>query len=258
MRTTILLFPLLTVLAAPAQEPSSFETRQATGNGPYPVHIDIQRVFPTSGISEFQRFAADQVYRQRFPRAGGRVTMSGYDVRGGFIMAGPHFPRWWPNWCVEMDYQNLVRTFEGKPSGHLQMRQEFFSVRPIGVRYNVFYPLTVQYTAGLVLAHAITAEVNFSTSADSASVVRAHGAFLDNGGNDIFGIDQRFRITFFDPVGSAGGLGVYWEGQWTWMGRDLSLHDFYALANDGADHKSNFSYITWSMGVTVPLALKFR
>ena len=263
MRASASHFLLVAVLflvqsATRAQNSSSTLSRRATSHGSFPVYIGVSLSKVGSNVREFQRITALNGLPASFENAGGRFRTFGMGVKLGFIFARgePYFSRTLsiPNILLELDMNNYVFNLPSKDGGTLLLNLTSGSVRT-GVRWNVYYPLVLQFTAGPILFNRSSIFLNRTGRREDA--IRA----ASEQGLAPVGIEYRIRASFFDPSGSSGGIGAYFEYQATdfFLKPTRNQQPLYAAV--GAEERTGrpvIDYRAWQVGVIIPLALPFR
>lgn len=268
MRTLLATLIILACAPTRSQDLTALDIRQATGNGPYPLYISVLRMFPSSSIPEFERIAEGGQLKTLIDRTN-KVRPSGFNFRVGFIYSNGRylrpFPKWGatrffrdhkmvPNLCFETDFLTMTEHLDG-PGGDLYMNMEIGSTR-LGVRYNLFYPVSLQVTTGVVWHQAATIILDAPPRSESPIRARVWPGIA------IHGWDTRARLQLLDGTNAGGGLGLSVECQWTYLCNRRSLGDvdpLYAAMGDNTPRgEPTWHFITWGAGITVPLALRFK
>lgn len=233
-----------------AQPLSSRDIRHASGKGPYPIYIGFQTSI--SGMkSTYGDFINDyaEAKRTEYPDLQKFETLQGLEGNLGVVINTQHFMDI-TNFRVnrvslELGYRYLHRDLRAGTRRPLHLREDMATIR-IGMRGNILYPLTYQLQGGLVVFHHTEAIDDVVNVAQLKT-----GAFPA-------GWDLRGRLMLFDPAGTAGGLGFFFEYRYmiTSKGRDLTELYREILNLDDGPVKS-WNYSSWSVGVVVPLALRW-
>ncbi|HEX2616464.1 MAG TPA: hypothetical protein VHL57_02925, partial [Flavobacteriales bacterium] len=140
MRHATLLLVLLCTSALFAQKPSSFDTRLATGAGPYPFYIALQGVH-TQRIGQLDRFA--EALAGSYSGLSDHVRLNGIEGMLGVALNDTR-PRRVHGLRLELSFQHVWRSFDrlSDPDLKLRVQQDLLSFR-VGFRYNIFYPITL-------------------------------------------------------------------------------------------------------------------
>ena len=250
MRTPLLLPLLVAALTSSGQTSNSFETRNVTGNGPYPIYIALQWVH-NSNVSAFGELANSPSLA--FGGTDSKIRQHGVEVSIGAMVnednfLGIHNLRV-HRLSIETGYKFLERSFSDDEGRTLRTRQGLISLR-FGSRWNFIYPLTLHGQIGPVLLHSARLGVREVNGEENAAFTRRI---------EFSGLDTRIRLVFFDPVGSTGGFSLFVEGQfiYSFNGPNIEpLRDLMGPPKSTAN--GDFSMGVLSVGTTIPLALRVR
>jgi len=238
---------LLLLLLLPSCLPgqlTSLEIRQVSGRGPYPIYGNFQVL--KSGVNKIFGDFLDS-YSQEYQIQKYSSKLWGIEGDLGIAMNNN-------GWFFELGYQRLARNVI-KGNGNepqLRIRQEAGSIR-FGKRYNIFYPITLQWLVGGVVNNTITVEERLNGVRRRVSLGggSSGGNFLDN-----LGIDMRIRVLLFDPVGTTGGLGAFVEVRSFGSLRKRSLDPFHrTFVGRSANDVKNWNTLACSAGIVVPFAV---
>lgn len=233
---------------------SSRDIRHASGKGPYPIYVNVLGS-SLNAASSFGNLIDDYMAtkgQSYYPSLKERSHLWGIEGNLGVIINTNHFMGI-TNFRInrlslEFGYRYLHRDLHDDTGFQpLHMREDVASYR-IGIRGNILYPLTYQLQAGPVLYHRT--EVMDSL---------VHVVQLQTGAFPA-GWDFRGRLMLFDPAGTAGGLGGFLEIRYllTTRGRDFS--EVYEVVLGDKSSKAvheRWNYVSWSVGIVVPLALRW-
>ena len=62
----------------------------------------------------------------------------------------------------------------------------------------------------------------------------------------------------FDPAGTSGGLGLFGEFRVIWNFEDRHLDEFYSLIGENTTATSGWDYVSFSLGIVIPIALRVK
>ncbi|MBK6543310.1 MAG: hypothetical protein IPG10_18880 [Flavobacteriales bacterium] len=256
MRITSLLLALFIGICCSAQPPSALQTRRATSSGSYPVYLCLGGSAVNGGIREFSRIASTDPLPALFKRAGGTISPFGFNVKLGFILSRGRPFRYiaFPNFIFEADFNNYVTDLKARDLGTLIMHYSSASVRA-GVRYNLFYPFVFQFSLGPIVHQNTGMFLNLPDDQEGGATIEVPQTSLFKG------MEYRLRLSLVDPAGTGGGLGIYFEAQWS----DLFLESlteleplYSAVGRPTYYTRPNLDYRAFNFGLIVPLALPFR
>ena len=238
--------------ALAAQQHSSLDVRQSSGAGPFPVYLALQ-VVHGSNQPAFERLvnAATPLWGGQ----AGRVRMWGVEISAGAIHNTNSF-RWIKGWkmhstSMEVGWKYLERVQHDGTGAELRVGQGIWSAR-YGRRFNVYYPITIHVQAGPVFVHRVWATL---ANGDGADALRASGSTPPW---SLVGVDLRARAVFFDPVGAGGGFSLFVEGQVIASTKRPSTGPLADLIGAGAPLGGGLTMGVFSVGTTIPLALRMR
>lgn len=251
----IQLFALaLLPICALAQIPSSFDTRHATGAGPFPFYISMQGTW-TNSIPGLSGFGSSMM--KRYDRIDDEIHLHGLEGYFGCSINSARQKRY-NGIRMELAFQHVWNAYErlSDPQLKLRIQQNFMSLR-LGMRLNVFYPITFHFLAGPILFENLQVIQDNETTLPNARSTLPRGVRLF--ADPLSGMDARVRMVVFDPAGTAGGLSFYFEWQRQFFFQDGSLKPLAAisLSPDPAS-SANFGRGAWAFGLLVPLALRWN
>ncbi len=249
----------------PAQY-SSVEIRHATGHGPYPLSITVQKSF-CGGKNLFLPFV--EAFDRQFGTDHNKA-LNGFAGSIEMALFGKHFLRFGQfkgldtrGITLGLGYRYLYRNLNNPDHERFHLQEEVISF-DVGYRLNLLYPLTVEFQAGPVLYGFYTiTQYEDQGLPDGKQTLEKRFRF----GNGIFernadkkgisGLEFKARIKLFDPAGTEGGIGGFLEWGYvnTFRSRDLSIiHDFFL--NDPVQDIRTWDYQYFSLGLVLPLAIR--
>lgn len=234
-----------------SQTQSSMDLRQSTGNGPFPIYLGMQWVH-SSNQQGLERLL--NPVQERFGGYDGRVRLHGFEVTLGAMHNTRSFL-----WCrflqvhglsTEISYKYMARGFDDPFDNRLRIRERLVAFR-VGYRMVIYYPFTIHVQAGPIVGQTLRAEL----ADESGRIVR--GATVSHFPG-LLGADIRARLVLFDPVGAAGGFGLWVEGQFLYLPSTSGILPLYSITGSNKDRSGNLNMGIMSIGVSVPLALRLR
>ena len=248
LKYSLLFFFLFYFSLSQAQSPlSSAEIRHASGKGPFPIYVTGQAII-ASTKNNFRPFNLE--YRNQNSAADvSRIRgLDGVEVNIGFVLNEKSIIN---RFTFEYGFRRMRRTFSSNLSATTRIQHDDSSIR-IGYRGRILaYPFTYQVQTGPIFyaSSRVWIEENRKiTLNESILDLRTVSAW-----------DTRVRIMLFDPAGTTGGLGFYFEFQYRVNFRQRSLEPLYAALPTPGDvfPSSSWNYPSFSIGLITPLAIRW-
>lgn len=243
-KISLLLFICLFGENALAQHSSS-DFKDAATTGPFPLYIGLgyANSFRNQDLVDVGR-AFSAFYTNGLDNP--RTRMYGMYAFAGFSF----IPKDWPiSLVLEVKHLFLRRTFRVDPGTFVLTSNQ--TTLGLGLRWALF-PLVVQAQFGPILRY--DRNYNFRLATSERSFKRSSGSQ---------GWSGLVRIGILDPAGTEGGLGMYVEAGFNWLGKDDSNREItgairafdntYAEVRDG---KGRYGYL--SVGLLLPIAIRIR
>ena len=241
---------------------TSSDIRQASGKGPYPIYITGQTILGRSN-NLFSDFVTAYSTQYDMPN---KKYFNGLEGSMGIVINDQHFLglKGWKvrGFAVEIGYRSLFQNINNdEHTRQLFIQEELVSFR-IGKRFNILYPLTLQVQAGPTFYNFYTVRESTKSNGITTSTLVRYGSRLFQGKTQsqqkfIPGLDTRIRFAFFDPAGTAGGLGFYLEYTYIHTFAKRDLQDLYKTFFDRIESDpQTWEYGSLTLGLVVPLALR--
>lgn len=176
---------------------NSLEYARMSGAGPFPRYITIKGLrYSQNPYNTFLGGYANDL------GVDPKCSLYGFDINIGSInMLGNKRGFFGNAFGVEagLKFVNSRGTQSGDSTLYINSKAVNLLLK---YRVNILYPLTVQFTGGPILFNRFR-YINLSDTRGSRSSIR--------GGKFLSGYQVSSRLVLFDPVGTNGGLGVYFE-----------------------------------------------
>jgi hypothetical protein len=251
VRHLCLLFALLSLLSAQGQSTADGNVRHASGKGPFPFFITT-RFCATSNVQDLRTIGRS--LNGAFERADRKFRMQGMGFTFGGIVSAKHRPL--QRMVFEGGYTKVGRSLSGVGSDStFKWREETISLR-MGPRFTPFYPVNIVLYGGVFYHYARTMALE---GPDPTHMRRLRAEYPFRYGS--FGVEAGARLLLLDATGSGGGLGLFLEMQAIHELSGQRLEPFFTMAHAGrVDVRSTarLHMVQYSIGVTVPLALRMR
>ncbi len=249
------LFLIVAAAAVAVAQVSSDKVRDVNAAGPFPLYITVQGAMGI-GFKDIKDFS--RMYSAHYPSNRNR-TPWGVEVTAGFAVNEKNIN----NIYVEpVCYRNLGRSFRSKWA-KFSYTNETSSLR-VGFRGNIFYPITCHFQAGILYYRHIRIDVD-SLNGNGKRPTPWRSFYI----NDVFsfrrvhipGIEGKFRLNLLDPIGAAGGLGlfvevyaVYYDNERTYYPGNVFAPGIVMSHGPSID---SFA-MSLSAGAIIPLALRIK
>ncbi len=264
MKNSILLLILALLTQPSIAQQSSTDIRHAIGKGPYPIYLAGQLVYARNKhmFSDFTKAYSNEYFTNDIN------LLNGFEVDLGVTFNDHHFfgiKNWRiSGFSLETGYRYLFRNLWDKDkTRQLHLQEEVISIR-LGKRLNIIYPFTVQFHVGPSFYNFYSVRENLLDSITNETIYKRErvgtGVFerLDENKKLISGWDFRVRLNIFDPAGTSGGLGCFFEWRYQTTNGDRildGLYDKFIPKVPSQDTKS-WDYGSLTFGLIVPFAFR--
>lgn len=270
MKYLYFLFVLLLLEGQLTAQLSTMDIRRADGKGPYPFYLTGHVAFAYNHHL-FDEFTDD--YRAKYEIENEKTFLRGFEVNGGVVINERNFLgiKGWlvRGMAIEMGYRyldrNLTKEYEltdqVTTTRRLNYQTSTFSIRlckrmPFPL---ISYPLTWQIQAGPTLYNFYIVKERETENSAIKSERDGFGAFqkAKNERRLVSGLDARVRFSLFDPAGTAGGVGYYFEYRYLWTSGNRDLSPLYDTFLGYQKHViKHWDYGSVTVGMVVPLAVR--
>lgn len=252
---TMTLFVATTVLA---QLPTD-RFRDVNAAGPFPIYIVAQPGTMGWSFNDYTHFST--LYAEK-KQTEPRNNLWGGEACIGFVV---NEDKRFKNLYFEpLCYRYLTsRQKSGDGAERMDFIYQTASFR-IGGRANIFYPITLDITAGVIYYYqqVVRLDRNSSNNFTSIRYYDKSGLFVNrqfyNSPYKLPGYDLKLRLNLIDAVSSSGGLGLYIGFYAAYVrAKPIPVQVFDLDAGSTSTETSDLNY-SISIGAVIPLALRVK